>query len=112
MGGGVSGKVDDLGRGGVGHPLDVQKKPRKNLFFGQKKLILGVSVVRIGVRHLPPPSLDRNIFWSGLQNILRFGRFYARYGPDVREGGVSAKRTFFGRTSLMDDPSSKINRFS
>jgi len=29
--------------------------------------------------------VDRNIFWSGSQYILRFGRFYAGYGPDARD---------------------------
>jgi len=33
-----------------------------------------------------------------LQYILHFGRFYARCGPDVRDGGGgSAKRTMFDR---------------
>jgi len=31
--------------------------------------------------------VGRNLFWSGSRYILRFGRFYARYGPDVRDGG-------------------------
>jgi len=30
---------------------------------------------------------------SGLQYILRFVRFYARYGPGVRGQGGSSKRT-------------------
>jgi len=49
----------------------------------------------------PPPPVDRNIFWSGSQYILRFGRFYAGYDPDVRNRWGGA---VFGRTSLMDDP--------
>jgi len=49
-------------------------------------------------------------------SVTGFERFYARYGPDVQNGGgVSAKRmmldrrgggskkSVFGRTSLMDD---------
>jgi len=37
--------------------------------------------------------------------ILDFGRFYDRYGPDVRDGGGGgSKKSVFARTSLMDDP--------
>jgi len=69
-------------------------------------------VVRIGVRHTPPPRT------FGSQNISRCGRL--RYDPDVRawgEGGViqidfgqvgildRVQKSLFGRTSLMDDPS-------
>jgi len=96
----VCANVDDLGRGG-GHQPDVQKRNK-----------IGVSGVRIGVG-TPPPPRQRV---SGSHYILRFEGFYARYGPDVRDGGGGClsnrwcwtggrvKNSVFARTSLMDDP--------
>jgi len=74
-------------RGGRGRPST--GRPEKT-FLATKNFFFGLSVVRIGVQH-PPPPVDRSIFWSGLQYILRFARFYAQYGPGSRDGGgVSA----------------------
>jgi len=73
------------GRGGRRHTGRPQTKKR--------------SLVHIGVWHPPPPS-SRALT---LQYILRFERFYKRYGPDIfiREwGGMLV----FARTSLMDNP--------
>jgi len=79
--------VDHLGRGkgqqSTGRP---EKKNLATIFFW--------SFGSPFWSPTPPPPVDRNIFWSGSQYILRFGRFYAQYGPGVRDGGgVSAKRT-------------------
>jgi len=80
--GGVRAYVDDLGQGGLGSAMTRTSKKDKKI---------GVSGVRIGVRHTPPsPPRPRA---SGSQYILRFGRFYARYTVPTfvdgkGEGGV------------------------
>jgi len=53
----------------------------------KKNKKIGVSRVRIGVLHPPFPRA------SGSQYILRFGRFYARYRPDVCNGAGGVCQT-------------------
>jgi len=64
--------VDDRGwggGGGVGHTLDVHK-PKNNC---------------VSESDIPPAPRSRV---TGLQYVLRFGRFHVRYDPDVRLRGV------------------------
>jgi len=101
--GGCRPKVDDLGP--VGGSAIIRTS-RKNIFWPETKknwtefFVLWLEKTFFGcfgsirVRHPLPP----NIFLSRLQYILRFGRFYAQYGPDVQDGGGRLpKRTMLDR---------------
>jgi len=89
-GGGVGQSGDDLGRV-VGHQPDVQKKH----FFGQN--IFFWPEILFPAKH--PSPRGSQYLWFRIAICLAFRPFYARYGPDVRDGGppVSAKRTMFDR---------------
>jgi len=99
MGGGGHPKVDDRGRGKWGRPLD------KTSISDDFEQILYVS----DYEDTSPSSLSTVV---RIAKYVAFSDVSARYGPDggggfhtddVRQGGGS-KKSFFARTSLMDDP--------
>jgi len=70
-------------RGGVGQSgrpqtggSAINRTSIKSIFLAQKNIFLARIAKKIPYWSLtPPPSpVDRNIFWSGSQYILRFGR--------------------------------------
>jgi len=77
----------------LGYQLDVQKQ--FFLRFGRESVLDSDTPC--------PKHIEIRTGASGSQYILRFGRYYARYGSGRPRRGGGFKKSVFARTSLMDD---------